>query len=307
VEDPGGPTSDGLLHANLSIRSGREHGSSPILFVPESDTGNAHYQYDFDRDGASEWALESPRLRLIVSPADGGRALALVDKVTGDDLITLGGALHDFVFPAGAALPEARAAGDFAFNRAYHGEWVAEKQDTSLRLTYREYQNSTAGIHVEKTLRLAAPETVETSYRVSDSSPASSAPPGSAAVRQSFVSMLSVPAPGLEEGNTHFCWDSSGPSPAPSAAIATTTSHDASGSNCEDFVPSGAPMSAPDGITRIKIVSAGRPTLAVEWTSGQMIVVPKSTAAELNLVVPFPTPTDASLEFTLRYTVQPGP
>jgi hypothetical protein len=306
-DDPGGPTSDGLLHANLSIRSGREHGSSPILFVPESDTGNAHYQYDFDRDGASEWVLESPRLRLIVSPADAGRALALVDKVTGDDLITLGGALHDFVFPAGAGLPEARAAGDFAFNRAYHAEWVAEKQDTSLRLTYRQYQNSAAGIHVEKTLRLAAPETVETSYRVSDISPATSAPSGSTEVKQSFVSMLSVPAPGLEEGNTHFCWDSSGSSPAPSAAIATTTSHDASSSNCEDFVPSGAPMSAPDGIMRIRIITAGRPTLAVEWTSGQMIVVPKSTAAELNLVVPFATPTDASLEFTLRYTVEPGP
>jgi len=306
-EDPGVPASDGLLHGNLSIRSGREHGSTPVLFVPENETGNAHYQYDFDRDGAPEWVLESKRLRLIVSPADGGRALALVDKTTNDGLITLGGALHDFIMPAGAALPEARAAGDFSFNRIYRAEWLTEKQDTSLRLNYREYQNSAAGIHVEKTLRLTAPETVETSYRVSDISPATPATSGSTAARQSFVSMLSIPAPGLEEGNTHFCWDSSGQSPAATAAIATSTSHDASGSNCEDFVPSGAPISVPDGITRIRIVSAVRPTLAVEWASGQMVIVPRSTAADLNLVVPFPAPSDAPLEFTLRYTVEPGP
>ena len=97
------------------------------------------------------------------------------------------------------------------------------------------------------------------------------------------------------------------PSSVPTAATATTTSGGASGLHCEDFDPSGAPISVPDGITRIGIVTAGRPTLALEWTSGQMIVVPKSSTAELNLVVPFSAPTEAPLEFTLRYTVESGP
>jgi len=68
-----------------------------VLFVPLSESGNTHYQYDFDRDGEPEWVLESTRLRLIVSPAYGGRAVALVDKSTNDDLITLDGAAARFL------------------------------------------------------------------------------------------------------------------------------------------------------------------------------------------------------------------
>jgi hypothetical protein len=157
---------DGLLRGSLSIKSRHDHGTFPVLYVTADDTGNSHYQYDFDRDGSPEWTLESSRLRLIVSPADSGRALALVDKSTNDDLITLGGALHDFLIPASGGLPDAWEDGDFAFNRGYSPEWIKGKQNTSLRLTYRQYINSSAGIHVEKTLHFPAPETVEAAYRI---------------------------------------------------------------------------------------------------------------------------------------------
>jgi hypothetical protein len=50
----------------MTVRSGREHTSVPILFVPAPEMGITHYQYDFDRDGAPEWVLESNRLRVIV-------------------------------------------------------------------------------------------------------------------------------------------------------------------------------------------------------------------------------------------------
>ena len=123
---------------------------------------------------------KAPALRLIVSPADGGRALALVDKSTNDNLIALGGALHDFIVPTGPRLLKSLAGGDFSFNRAYQAEWVAEGQDTSVRLTYRQYEKSAAGIHVQKTLRLSAPERVEASYSVSFVASAFSVPSGNA-------------------------------------------------------------------------------------------------------------------------------
>jgi hypothetical protein len=282
------PATDGLLRGNLTIRTGRTHGGGPLLFVPTSENGSAHYQYDFDRDGSPEWVLESGRLRLIVSPADGGRALALMDKTTGDDLITLGGALHDFLVPAGANFPESLAAGDFSFNRSYRAAWSEEKQDASLLLTYQQYENSAAGLHVEKTLRLTAPETVETNYRVWIVAPPAPSTSGPAEVMQSFISTLTVPVPATEAGNTRFCWESPGEP------------------HCEDFVSSGASISVPEGITRLRILTPGRNPLAVEWTVGTAVIVPREFSAEVYFVVPVPAPTEAPGEFSLRYTVESG-
>ncbi len=73
------PASDGLLRGNLDIRAERRHVTTPLLFPTAKEAGNSHYQFDFERDGELDWALESNRLRLIVSPAYGGHAIALVD------------------------------------------------------------------------------------------------------------------------------------------------------------------------------------------------------------------------------------
>jgi hypothetical protein len=306
-EAPPAPASDGLLHGSLAVHSGRERLNAPIVFLPASDNANIHYTYDFERDGSTDWVLESPLVRLIVSPADGGRGVALVDKATNDDLITLGGALHDFMLPAGASSADALATGDFSFNRAYNAAWVAEKQETSLKLTFGEFQNSVAGIQVEKTLRLPAPDTIEASYRVLFAPSPISAPSGGAETAHSFISMLSVPVNAAEEGNTQFCWEKSDVSTAPAGPGSATTSPDLSNSHCEDFVASGAPISIPEDMTRVKILSPDRHTLVVEWTSGRMIVVPRSMSADLRLNVPVPSSAKAPAEFTVRYTIESGP
>jgi len=51
------PGTDGLLQGLLTLRSGRERGAIPVLFLTAKEGGITHYQYDFDRDGAPEWVL----------------------------------------------------------------------------------------------------------------------------------------------------------------------------------------------------------------------------------------------------------
>jgi hypothetical protein len=290
---------NGLLQGELTLRSGRERGSVPILFVSPNEAGNTHYQYDFDRDGEPEWVLENDRLRIIVSPADAGRALALVDKSTNDDLITLGGAFHDFLAPAASVPAAMPASPDFASNRAYRASWVEEKQGTGLQLSFSEHENSLAGLHVEKTLRLTAPETVEVSYRVSIVAPPM-APANIPGPRQSFISRLSVPATASEEASTHFCWQSDN-SPAP--PINSAPAKSAPGMHCEDFIASGKPVVIPVGITRLEVQTSGRSTLTVEWTGVNATIVPKNFSAQVEFALPAPLPGSAPSEFTLRYTV----
>jgi hypothetical protein len=295
---------DGLLRGSLSIKSRHDHGTFPVLYVTADDTGNSHYQYDFDRDGSPEWTLESSRLRLIVSPADSGRALALVDKSTNDDLITLGGALHDFLIPASGGLPDAWEDGDFAFNRGYSPEWIKGKQNTSLRLTYRQYINSSAGIHVEKTLHFPAPETVEAAYRIFFVTPPSGASASASEAKQNFISMLSIPLPVAEDKNTHVCWQvAATAAPSIQLPVARATADP----NCADIVSNGTPISVPDGFARVEITSPGGHPLAMEWTSGRATIVPRTFSAEVNVEVPVPKSSDAPGEFTLRYTVENGP
>jgi hypothetical protein len=297
---------DGLLRGQLSLRSGREHASVPILFVNPNDAGNTHYQYDFDRDGAPEWVLESNRLRMIVSPADGGRALALVDKSTSDDLITLGGALHDFLVPETTAPSAMPASGDFASNSAYRASWVEEKQGTGLQLAFSAHENSPSGLRVEKTVRLTAPETVETTYRVSLGAASPSAPADDPAQKLSFTSMLSVPASAPEEQSTHFCWRPAGV-PSGVAAPAGSTRSEV-GAHCENFVASGEPIIVPSEISRLEILTSGRQTLTVDWTAARASIVPRNFSAQVEFSIPAPPAGAAPAEFTLRYTVgAPGP
>jgi hypothetical protein len=267
--------------------------------VSPNEAGNTHYQYDFDRDGEPEWVLENDRLRIIVSPADAGRALALVDKSTNDDLITLGGAFHDFLTLAASVPAAMPAAADFTSNRAYRATWVEEKQGTGLQLSFSEHENSLAGLHVEKTLRLTAPDTVEVSYRVSIVTPPM-APANIPGPKQSFISRLSVPATASEEGSTHFCWPSDNSQASP---INSAPAKSASGVHCEDFIASGKPVVIPVGITHLEVQTSGRSTLTVEWTGVNASIVPKKFSAQVQFALPAPLPGSAPSEFTLRYTV----
>ncbi len=79
-------SADGLLHSTMEVKLGHEKRTVPVAFLQPKEDGVYHYRYDFDRDGADEWILENSNLRLIVSPESGGRALALVDNLSGANL-----------------------------------------------------------------------------------------------------------------------------------------------------------------------------------------------------------------------------
>jgi hypothetical protein len=301
---PAAPLPEGLLGGQLTIHSGRDRGSGPVLFLTADDAGNSHYQYDFERNASPDWVLESSRLRLIVSPAYSGRALALVDKKTNDDLLTLGGGLHDFLIAAGTPPKDIPITSDFAFNRGYRAEWTGESAGAGLRLTYREYEKSPAGLHIEKTLHFLKPETIEASYRVSfiEMPPAHteiSAPDAG----KSFVSEVSVPLMAGNEGTSRFCWraeTSPAPANSPSTPNATAPIH------CEDFIPSGDPISVPEGIARMEIDSPGGRTLLVEWSSARAIIVPRAFSSQIRFAIRVPQSQEPPGEFVLRYTVGEG-
>jgi hypothetical protein len=63
------------------------------------------------------------------------------------------------------------------------------------------------------------------------------------------------------------------------------------------------PISVPAGVARLEVISPGGHPLAMEWTSGRVVIVPRIFSAEVNFVVPVPSSSDAQGEFTLRYTV----
>src|SRR6202022_1286067 len=162
--------------------------------------------------------------------------------------------------------------------------WVEEKRGTGLQLAYSEHENSPAGLHVEKTLRLTAPETIEATYRISLGAAAPSASANDFGPKQSFISMISVPAFASEEVTTHFCWDSASSSGSNTSATATAKS--GSGAHCQDFIPSSEPVTIPAEITRLEIQSAGRRTLTVEWTSAQPKIVPSNFSPRVTFAIP---------------------
>ncbi len=94
-----------LVRGVLTLQSGGEHSVIPLEFADLRSGGPLHYEYDFERDGAPEWTLESDALRLIFCPRDGGRAVAIVSKVSGEDLTTVTGALRDWFLVSGANQP----------------------------------------------------------------------------------------------------------------------------------------------------------------------------------------------------------
>lgn len=179
-----GSGEDGLLWAEVEVRSGRERRRSPIALVPLRKEGTTPYQYDFDRDGAAEWVVENAALRLIVSPEEEGRALALVDKESQANLLTsVGGMLEQ---PGDAPL---------GTHRRYTAAWRKEGTDTGLEL--REAESSAP---IEKVVRLDGADGATVHYTV----PAKAAWP--------VAILTSVPAERGEPG-TRFCWTESGAAP----------------------------------------------------------------------------------------------
>jgi hypothetical protein len=299
------PTADGLVHGMVEIRSENDRADLPILFAVMRQGAVSRYQFDFDRDGAPEWVLENTGMRLILSPESGGRALALVEKELGLDLISSVGALRDnFAYaenPAGMN-PE-RARGRFGlFNRPYHAKWLPEQGAPALRLRYDAPDVYPAGASIEKTVRLAGPGEVRADYHVRLFGPGSAST--AAQEPQAFVAVNSLPASVRSNRSTQFCW------PVPSGE----PSEDArDGMHCEAFVPGGAALSLPAEARKLETRTPGQPGLALEWSCanvpsgpcGQMTVEMKNYSALLKLQFPALAPGGVHGEYSVRYVILP--
>ena len=325
------PDENGLLRGNIEAREGHDRKHSAIFYVPLRADGTTAYRYDFDSDGALEWVLENASVRLIVSPASGGRALALVDKITGFDLLSSAGALRDgFSFtpnPPGIA-PE-RARGRYGlFNRTYDASWVPEDKKTALSLRYHAGEVFPHGADIEKRIDLDGNE-VSVSYHVSLGAADNGAAQAGAAAHedqpQSFIATQSVPA--LDEPGrlTKFCWSAAaaknaaappksdsveGPAtqkPGDSAAQSKETPVPASAptaeaAQCQDFAPGGAAMEIPADANHLEVRTPGRPGLAFDWDAGRLTIQPKRYSALLELHSAVLKPGDAA-RITLQFHV----
>ncbi|HUJ80758.1 MAG TPA: hypothetical protein VLW83_02690, partial [Candidatus Acidoferrales bacterium] len=234
------------------------------------------------------------------SPASGGRALALVDKSTGFDLLSSVGALRDgFSFtPNPAEISPERARGRYGlFNRAYEASWLPDDKNTALSLRYHAADVFPHGADIEKKIELDGDD-VSVNYRVALSAANEGAAADGAAASeaqpQSWVATESVPA--LDEPGrlTEFCWSAVAPkdaaaapkkesapqpneTPAPASARATETEQ------CEDFAPGGAAREIPADANHLEVRTAGRPGLAFDWDSGRLTIEPKRYSALLEL------------------------
>ena len=302
--DPAATPAEGLLRGELGIHSGRSQAGSPVLLVPPVKDKTIHYQYDFDRDGAPEWVLESEWLQLIISPADGGRAVALVDKNTNEDLITLGGALYDRIDSAGVHAA-VQPVNDLLSTREYRAEWVEEKQGAALRLTYDDPEIAPLGARIEKTVRLTTPDAVEVSYRLSRAATAPAESRDDSGLGHPFLAILSVPVADAGEAPTRFCWQP--PLSLGASAAAAAVAKAAADPHCENFLAGGEPIWIPEGVSRLEIQTPGHTTLAVEWSAGRARILPQNFSARVEIAVPLPAPSAAPEEFALRYTIASGP
>jgi len=297
---------DGLLQGELQVRSGRDRRTSPMFFAVVGESGVANYQFDFDRDSAPEWVLENAALRLIVSPEEGGRAIALVDKSSGLNLTTNVGALRDhFIYtPNLPSVRPDRARGRYGlFNRPYRAEWVPGEGGSALRLSFEAPEVFPSGAKISKVVRLSGPHSVAVDYEVGllALSSAEAQPPGSAPPEQAFLAVNSVPVVFGGERTTQFCWldpVAKNAQPSPDA--------DSSGLHCELFVPGRDPLTLPEAARRMEIRSPGRFAFAVEWNAGQMTVEMKNFSALLKLQFPALAPGGEFGKYTVQFHLAPA-
>jgi hypothetical protein len=267
----------GYLEGQIQARSGRDPRSMPVSFVAVGEKDVVPYQFDFDRDGAPEWTLEDDHLRVVTSPENGGRIVALVDKESGLSLTTSLGLLQDEEVPATAgAGPLRRLAGT-----PYSAAWVPAEEGTSLRLA------ATPGpeLRIEKTIRVIEKQAFEVKYRWSGAMPN----------QRMLASVGSVPVTLHGDNTTRFCWEKSttaGEGPAPSGAPEI---------HCEVFAPGRRPVQVPDGIGHLEVRTPGSFALRIEWEKGRMLVLMKNYSAQLRLEFPRAEDSAETQENVMRY------
>lgn len=302
--------SDHLFHAAIEVRVGRDHRVLPLVFLLHSNDAQEHYRFDFDRDGADEWVLENDRLRLIVSPESGGRAIALMDKLSGGNLSTSVGLFRDnFSFtenPPG--ISEARRRGRYGlFNRPYSAEWGPDSVHPVLKLHYDAPDVYPAGAAIEKTMELEGADTVHVSYRIALRS--KTGENGSGSQSQSFVALNSFPAEEANGSSTRFCWQNS--SQEKTSVSVDAGKGAAEDPHCEDFVRDGKEILVPEGVSQVEIRSASQPRVEVSWdcakSCGRLRIEPKYFSALFRLEFPPLAPGAETASYSIRIHVVSPP
>ena len=304
---------DPLLQGHLTVSAAGHSTQTPVYFVVVPEKGATGYRFDFDRDANPEWVLENSGLRLIVSPEDGGRAVALVDKASGANLASTVGFFADhFAFtPNPPGINPVRAHGRYGlFNRNYRAEWLEEQAGRALRLSYRAPDVAPAGARIEKTIRLLEGNRIAVDYDVVlETEEATSsrgavnpfAAPLPAGVEQAFVAVNSVATHFGGAQSTLFCWPVTVPPPEVAAAAGAGMP-----AHCETFAPGRALFSLPPSASRLEVRTLGKPTLVMEWTNAVMTVEMKIYSALLRLEFPKLRPGGASARPHVEFTLVPA-
>lgn len=308
------PEADGLLHGEVNIRSGHDQRTIPIAFLQLPKGGIRNYRFDFDRDGTDEWVLESDRLRLIVSPDAGARAVALADKSNGANLTTSVGLLRDaFSYTENSSGGNPlRARGRYGlFNRTYSAEWLGDKENPGLKLRDAASDVFPSGASVEKTIQFDGSEAIQVVYRVTLNPVPSGG--GTSATQeshpQSFVAINSFPTVTAPIEPTRFCWQAQKDA-GKSGEGNTPNPGEGANQYCEDSSPGGKTIEVPEGLRSVEIRNAGRPTTEITWecteSCARMTIDQKNFSALFRLQFP-ELPPGTDVRYKIRIVVLPAP
>lgn len=270
-----------FLEGQIEAKSGRDRRTLPVAFVSVDKEHPAKYQFDFDRDGALEWTLEDEHLRVVASPENGGRIVALVDKESGLNLTTSLGLLRDIIADT---TPDAAPPQDTG-NHTYKAEWVSEGEKAALRLISPTYD----GLTIEKRMHIADQQAIEVNYLWR----------GAGLQGRTLSTALSLPVTLHGDNTTRFCWEKPLAEGAPAKTPAQTD--DPPERQCEMFDPQGKPVTVPEGITHLEVRTPGSSALRIEWLQGQMRVEMKNFSARLQFDFPRVQPGATEGQGLLRF------
>jgi hypothetical protein len=333
--DRGHPAPASLLQGQMEVKSGRDHRHSPILFAVVPEEGVTPYQYDLDRDGWNEWVLENSGMRVIVSPEAGGRAVALLDKVSGASLLTsIGGMLDEFVVrdpervsqtleravPDDPPLDSARGAPTLspALRDQGHpqpGRGMSESRwasTTRVRTFNRPYRAEWVKEKKNTALRLR--------YTLPDAGLSGGALEKT--VHLTGTDTLEVDyqvetRPGRTPGDVPASPPQAGYAFVAASSIPALLREEASTrfcwlgppeapQHCEMFGPGREPISLPETARRLEIHTPGRFGMALEWGQGKMTIEMKSFSAMLRLAFPLLPPGAEAQRYQVRYRALPA-
>jgi hypothetical protein len=207
-----GPTPNVFGRGQLSLRVAKETFQESLRWIQlgQGQTALLPMSLGDELGGdTTEYFLESERLRMVVSPDAGGRAVALMDKASGGNWLSSVGGLRDYFSfyeqPPGTRPERARGIAGL-HNRPYRAEILeAGGKDgrgpaAALRLSYFAEDVRPAGASIKKTLRLdpQSPHRAAIEYDVALEK---GEPAG---IKQSFLSATSIAASDREA--LRFCW-----------------------------------------------------------------------------------------------------